>query len=123
MEILYSSDKVKTQCESLAKAKKMFGGDERAAQSLLSRINALIQAETLKDIVVQPQFRFHALTNKQGRDLRGYFSVDVKTKKDPWRIVFQPLDDEKNPFEPCHIDEIASIVRIVDVLEVSKHYG
>ena len=27
-----------------------------------------------------------------------------------------------NAFEPCHIDEIARMVRIVEIVEVSAHY-
>ena len=79
-------------------------------------------ADTLQDIVVQSQFRFHNLVNKDGRDLKGYFAIDVKTRKDPWRIILQPLDDNEDPFEPCNIHEIAGAVRIVEIREVSKHY-
>ena len=34
----------------------------------------------------------------------------------------QPLDHEGLPFVHCNIDEIAMIVRIVEIEEVSKHY-
>lgn len=122
MEIVYSSEKVKEQCTSFKRAKKFFGGDAKMAEKLLSRVNALERANTLKDIIVQPQFRFHNLTNKDGKDLEGHFAIDVKTKVQPWRLVIRPLDQNKQPFEPCNIDVIADIVEIVGIVEVSKHY-
>ncbi len=80
------------------------------------------QAENLKDIIVQPQFRFHKLKNKNGKDLEGYFAIDVKTKTNPWRIILEPLDEDEQPYVPCNIDEIAAVVRIVEIEEVSRHY-
>ena len=58
MELIYSTDKVEKQCTSIKAANKLFGGDAIMSRSLLSRINALKQAETIKDIVVQPTFFF-----------------------------------------------------------------
>ncbi len=122
MRLEYGSDKVKRQCTDIKAATKFFGGDKQLALKLLSRINALEQADVIRDIVVQPTFRFHDLKNKYGRDLDGYFSIDVKTIREPWRIILQPLDDNGEPFVPCNIDEISGIVRIVEIREVSKHY-
>ncbi|MBT9841582.1 hypothetical protein [Blautia sp. MCC283] len=122
MELVYASDKVKNQCTSVKAAKKLFGGDTILTTSLLARINALEKAETIKDIIVQPTFHFHNLGNKQGRNLEGFFAIDVKSRKEQWRIVLQPLDANKEPFTPCYIDQISSYVRIVEITEVSKHY-
>ena len=122
LKVLFSSDKLEEQCKSKALAKKLLGGNEILAISLLARINALMQADTIKDIVVQPSFHFHKLHNKNGKNLEGYFAIDVKSRKDAWRIILQPLDENEKPFVPCHIDQISSIVRIVEVSEVSKHY-
>jgi plasmid maintenance system killer protein len=113
---------LKTQCTSVKAAKKLFGGDTVLAASLLARINAMEAAETIKDIIVQPSFHFHKLNNKHGRDLEGYFAIDVKSRREQWRIIIQPLDSNKNPFVPCHIDQIVECVRIVEITEVSKHY-
>ena len=63
MEVLYASKKVEQQCTSVKVAKKLFGGDAALTTSLLARVNALREAETLKDIIVQPHFSFHKLTN------------------------------------------------------------
>ena len=122
MELVYASDKVKTQCTSLKAARKLFNGDTGLATSLLARINALERADTIRDIIVQPTFHFHNLVNKRGRDLRGFFAIDVKSRQEQWRIILQPLDENKNPYDPCYIDQISSYVRIVEITEVSKHY-
>ena len=103
-------------------AARLFGGDALLARSLLSRINALENADTIKDIIVQPPFRFHRLHNSGGRNWKGCFAIDVKTRRDPWRIILEPLDHDKKSFDPCNIDEIAMIVRIVEIKEVSHHY-
>lgn len=122
MKVEYRSGKVKEQCTDIRKATRLFGGDRALALKLLSRINALEQAAVIQDIIVQPVFRFHRLKKKDGRNLEGYFAIDVKTRKEPWRIILQPLDEEGNPFIPCNIDEISGTVRIVEIREVSKHY-
>ncbi len=122
MELVYASEKVEVQCTSLKAAQKLFGGDIQIAQKLLSRVNALAQAENLKDIVIQPQFHFHKLSNKAGKNLEGYFAIDVKSRANPWRLILRPLDQDREPFETPNIDEIADIVEIVGIMEVSKHY-
>ena len=122
MELVYANDKVCIQCTSLKAARKLFGGQEAMAISLMARINALQNALSIKDIIVQKPFRFHQLKNKKGKNLEGFFAIDVKTIRDPWRLILRPLDNDKRPFVPCHIDEIAEFVEIVEVREVSNHY-
>ena len=46
MKIVYASKKMEQQCTDLKTAKKPFSGDKSLAMSLLSRVNALIQAES-----------------------------------------------------------------------------
>lgn len=122
MELEYSSEKVKSQCTSVKAANKLFGGDMALTRSLLARINALERAENIKDIIVQSTFRFHSLKNKKGRNLEGFFAIDVKSIRDSWRIILQPLNENKEPYKPCNIDEISNKVKIVEIVEVSKHY-
>lgn len=122
MELVYTDAETEEQCTSLKAAKKLFGGNNALATSLLARINALKQADSIKDIIVQPAFHFHKLENKGGRDLEGYFAIDVKSRRDQWRIILEPLDENKEPYVPCNIDEISQYVRIVEITEVSKHY-
>ena len=123
MELVYASDKVKNQCTSVKAAKKLFGGDTILTTSLLARINALEKAETIKDIIVQPTFHFHNLGNKQGRNLEGFFAIDVKSINELLRIVLLPLDAYYEPFTPFYIDQISYYFIIVEITEVSKHYG
>ena len=118
MRIIYTRTKVGLQCTSLKEATKLFGGDKNLAISLLSRINAIERADVIKDIIVMPSFRFHNLHGK----MEGLFAIDVKTRRDKWRIILQPVDDNEKPFEPCHIDQIATKARIVEIREVSAHY-
>ena len=100
MEVEYASHKIKEQCEKWSAAKKLFGGNEALAKALLARIQQLKAAVTLE----------------------GYFAIDVKTRKDAWRLIIQPLDENRAPFVPCNVDEISGLVRIVRVERVSKHY-
>lgn len=122
MKLVYVSETLKSQCTNLKEAKKLFDGNLKLSLSLLARINALQQAEMLKDIIVQPAFHFHNLKNKGRRNLEGYFAIDVKSRKDLWRIILQPLDENEKPYIPCNIDQIAGKVKIVEISEVSKHY-
>ena len=117
MEIIYNK-KYKLICTDLKAATRFFGGDKKLAESLLSRVNAIVQADTIKDIICTPAFRFHSLHGK----MEGLFSIDVKSSRYKWRLVLRPLDENKMPFVPCKIDQIASIVTIVSIEEVSAHY-
>ena len=118
MKLIYSNAKVEKQCTSLREATMLFGGDKKLAISLHARINAMEQAAVIKDIIVMPMFRFHKLLG----NLNGYFAIDVKTARDKWRIIIQPLDENGQVFDPCNIDEIADTVNIVEIREVSPHY-
>ena len=122
MKVIYASKKMEQQCTDLKAAKKLFSGDKSLAMSLLARVNALIQAETIHDIIVQKQFHFHNLYNVGRKNYEGYFAIDVKTRREQWRIILELLDDDEKPFDPPNIDEISRKVRIVEIVEVSKHY-
>ena len=122
MEIEYSSEKTRDQCNSVAAAKKLFGGDQGLVLKLMSKIQALESAVNIKDIIVQKQFRFHNLEDKGKNSLDGYFAIDVKTIREPWRIILRPLKEDKTPYIPCDIDKIADEVTVIEIREVSKHY-
>lgn len=119
MKINYANDKVERQCTSIKAATKLFGGNKSLAISLQSRINAIEAADVIKDIIVIPQFHFHKLQGK----LQNYFAIDVKTRREKWRIILCPLDDHEEVFDPCCIDKIADSVGIIEIKEVSAHYG
>lgn len=118
MKIVYANKKIEDLCTNLKAAVKFFGGNKVMALSLMSRINAIEQADVINDIIVNKPFRFHNLKG----NYKGYFAIDVKTVKDKWRIILQPLDDIENIYDPCNIDEIAMTVKVVKINEVSAHY-
>lgn len=118
MKVIYSNAKVEEQCTSVKAANKLFGGNKKYVLALMSRINALENAETLKDIICTPQYRFHRLKGELG----GFFAMDVTNVRDKWRIILCPLDENEDRIIPCNVDELANIVRIVEVEEVSPHY-
>lgn len=122
MRLIYSSAKLEKQCKSYEVARRLFNGDDVLARKLLDRINLLENAETLKDLVAYIPCHLHPLKNKNGKNLIGYYAIDVKTRKEPWRVILQPLNEKEEPYDSCNIDEIASIVQIVNITEVSKHY-
>lgn len=122
MKIVYQNEKLRIQCSSIKDARKVFGGDNSLAISLLSRINAIEQAETLRDIIVQPAFHFHNLHNNGRKNREGTYAIDVKSRREQWRIILEPLDENENPYVSGSIDEISGTVRIVMIREVSKHY-
>ena len=122
MELVYASETLKSQCTNIKAARKLFHGDSQLSISLLARINALQQAESIIDIIVQPAFHFHKLKNKGKKNLEEYFAIDVKSRRDQWRIILQPLDENEKPYVPCNIDQIAGKVSVVEISEVSKHY-
>lgn len=82
LELVYSNAKTEEQCTSLKAAKKLFGGNDALVKSFFARINALKQAETIKDIIVQPTFHFHKLENK-----RPYVPCDIDKISQFVRIV------------------------------------
>lgn len=118
VKIKYTNSTVQKQCTSMKAARKLFGGNEQLARSLHARINSLENAKCIKDIIVQPVLHFHKLQGKE----EGFFAIDVKTRRDPWRIILQPLNELEETYSPCRIDEIAENVRIVEIREVSRHY-
>lgn len=118
MKVEYSNDNVKQQCTNVKAAAKLFGGDKKLVVSLHARINAIENAVSIKDIVLMPQFHFHKLLGNK----EGLFAIDVKSRKDKWRIILCPLDENGNEFIPCNIDEIADNVKIIEIEEVSPHY-
>lgn len=123
MRIIYSNKKIENICEDIKIATRHFGGNKMLAISLMSRINSIKQIEHIKDLINQPQMYFHKLLNKgKNKNLEGYFAIDVKTRKDKWRIIIELLDEDKKPFVPCNIDTVSNYVKVVEIKEVSDHY-
>lgn len=62
------------------------------------------------------------LHNKGNKRYKGCFAIDLKTIREPWRIIFEPLDDNREPFDEPSIYPFACKVRIIEIMEISKHY-
>ena len=73
MQLLYSNGKVQKQCTDLKTARKLFGGNSALAISLFARINAMQQANVIRDIVMMPTFHFHKLSG----NMNGYFAMNL----------------------------------------------
>lgn len=122
MEVLYAKKKIERICNNLNEAQKYFGGDRLLALSLLARVNALESAVNLHEIIIQRNFHFHNLHDKGRSKFEGFHAIDVKTRKEPWRVILQALDEAGEPYVNRSIDEIAAHVVKVRITEVSKHY-
>ena len=77
VQLLYNNSKVQKQCTDLKIAKKLFGGNAVLATSLFARINAMLQASVIKDIVMMPTFHFHKLSG----NMDGFFCYRCKNEK------------------------------------------
>ena len=122
MELVYSDRKTESVCTSEKAALKLLGGNKKLVVALFSKIQSLKAAEVLRDISQMPQLHLHPLLDKGRSKLKGYYALDVSGRSEPWRIILQPLDDNHEAFDSTNIDEIAGIVRVVKIEQVSKHY-
>lgn len=122
MELVYSDKNTQSVCTSEQAALKLFGGNKKLVRALFSKIQALEAAVVLRDISQMPQFHLHPLKNKGRSKLKGYYAIDVSGRSGPWRIILQPLSNNHEALDGSNIDEIAGIVRVVKIEQVSKHY-
>ncbi len=122
MRLVFADSDVEKVCTDRRVAKKLFGGNEPLVRSLFARLSFLESARSIEEVRRYPGMRFHSLRNIGGRNLEGFFAVDVKTVREPWRIILRLLDGNGNPFEPCEIDKVAPFIEILSVEEISKHY-
>jgi len=122
LKIVYSSEKVKIQCSDYEKTRKLFGGDRDLTDSFYEKLYYLQRADNLKEIYLIQCFRLHKLRNVGKSRLEGYFAIDVKRRKEPWRIILQPLDENMQSISSCDIDRTAAFVKIIEIKEISKHY-
>ena len=90
--------------------------------SFYEKLYYLQRADNLKEVYLIQCFRLHKLRNVGKSRLEGYFAIDVKTRKEPWRIILQPLDENMQSISSCDIDRTAAFVKIIEIKEISKHY-
>lgn len=123
MEILYASREVKEICTEQKVTRKFFGGNLDLEKSLYARLYSLSCCDSLYDAYNKYNyFRMHKLYNVRGRDYSGCLAMDIKTRKDPWRLIFRPLDDDRQPVGTINLPPDAKYIEIIEIIEVSKHY-
>lgn len=67
-------------------------------------------------------FNLWGALQKKVEILRAFFQLMLNQEENSGGFILQPLNSDKEPYVPCNIDEIAGIVKIVEIAEVSKHY-
>ena len=77
MQLLYNNSKVQKQGTVLKTANQLFGGNDALATSLFARINAMQQANVIKDIVMMPTFQFRKLNG----NMDGFFCYRRKNEE------------------------------------------
>lgn len=84
MEISFRERKLEKLCGNERELRRRFGSQ---AEKLSQRLHELSAAETLMDIEKLPPARLHLLE----KEYKGCFAVDIKQ---PFRIIFRPLDGD-----------------------------
>ena len=107
MDIVFSSEKLRKLCNSIAELQKKYG--QQKAKKIGQRLYELRAAQTLADVSYLPPPRCHALTG----DMSGKFAVDTVH---PFRLIFEPAYDPIPHLPSGGIDRSqVTAVRIVDV--------
>ena len=99
MEISFREKKLRKICEDKQMLQKRFG---ECAVKISQRLGEFLSAESLHDIKMLPGPRLHPL---QG-NYSGYFALDVKQ---PYRIIFKPLNGDLNDLKTITTIEIFKI--------------
>lgn len=117
MEIRYKTDKLKTTCQDLKKAKKQYGN--LVAEKLFSCINYIESAKNLIDIKNYPPFHFEDLKGNR----RGEYSISLGRKLG-FRLILKPMNNNGTFCDNLQVYNDAAAIDIVVVQfeEVSNHY-
>lgn len=115
MLIKYKSSLEKI-CTDIGKATKKY--NSRVAEKLMSAINFIEEAETLKDVRDYPPFHFHSLTGNK----KGFYAIDLG-KKLGYRLLVKPLLDNYQEATNTDIFSNKALeIKIIAIEEVSNHY-
>lgn len=112
MEIVYQNKNIKEQCTNLKRAKKDFS--DKVARKIKQKINFIESAETLSDVIKFAPLRFHALTGNRA----GLYAMDINGRNDQYRFI-ACFDG----YNKTQIFAKAKVIKIIQIMEVSKHYG
>lgn len=113
MEISIRDRKLADVLANERKLQKAYG---RLARNVQMRIDLLRQAKCLSEISHRPPPRRHWM-----KDTEKSFAIDVKSKKDKWRIEFDVANDPVPRKEDGGID--LNAVTAIEIVAISVHYG
>ncbi len=111
MHIEYRNNEIEKICTDLNETKKTY--PLKIAEKLLKAINFIKTAESLQDVIQYAPFHFHSLKGKR----TGEYAVDVDGRRGSYRIIVRLTDEDTQD-----VYAIAKSVKIILILEVSKHY-
>lgn len=114
MKILYKNSKVEKICTNEKEAIRKVGSE--VARKLFAVLNLLKASKNLKDILVLPQYKLHALKG----DRKGEYSIYLG-KTTGFRLILIPLDENEKVITSSDMS-IYTISVCVEIVEVSKHY-
>lgn len=111
MKIIYHDKKTQKLSTDISYAKKVLPAP--VAQKLVQLINFIEAAESLQDIKARPALRFHKLKARAGQ-----FAITINGQKSSYRLILEFNDRDFN-----RIFKQASSITVIQIVEVSKHYG
>ena len=114
MKILYKNSKVEKIFTNEKEAIKKVGHE--VAVKLFAVLNLLKASRNLKDILVLPQYKLHALKGERKGEYSIYFG-----KSTGFRLILIPLDENQKLISSNDMS-IYTISVCVEIVEVSKHY-
>lgn len=114
MKILYKNSKIEKLCTNEKEAVKKIGSE--VANKLFAVLNLLKASKNLKDILVLPQYKLHALKGNR----EGEYSIYLG-KNTGFRLIIIPLDENEKIITSNDMS-IYTISVCVEIVEVSKHY-
>ena len=114
MKILYKNSKIEKLCTNEKEAVKKIGSE--VTTKLFAVLNLLKASKNLKDILVLPQYKLHALKGNR----EGEYSIYLG-KNTGFRLIIIPLDENEKIITSNDMS-IYTISVCVEIVEVSKHY-
>ena len=128
MKVSYASPQIESACTSVSTAAELFRGNRDLAVKLMSRINALKQADRIQDIMLDPSSGFRRTANRDGPDADSepelLFAISIRTQEEIWQILLQLLDEKEEPLAPYQFNLTDNDVtaRVLEITEVIRHH-
>ncbi|CYW15250.1 TPA: type II toxin-antitoxin system RelE/ParE family toxin [Streptococcus suis] len=111
MQIQYNNKTVEKQCTNLRIAKRDFS--DKVAKKLHKLVNFIESADNLASVIAFPTYRFHDLKGER----EGEYALDIDGRRGSYRLIVC-FDKEKDS-----VFSNAQSIRIIQIEEVSNHYG